>query len=278
LLRQFFFRNEQLFSPPLATMPKKLFDALDDAISAAPTPPSPLLKSAVVAAVAGGDGAGNNTIVEVLALTGTASLRLTDADVAVLVEALTQAHGDNVFLRTLSLRNHRITDDGFALICQKLVLGPPGGVGATLRALDLEGNDIEGKGVGDLRLESLDCHLEALNLRCPSTAEHHNASLSSLTSSSFFFSHTQPQPLDPRRGHGHRQRRPRQPFPAHAVPPRVRLSLEHRHRHRHHVAAKRHLALVAVGPPPSQVPHLAFTFFVLVCVCLLMPHVLTTCV
>jgi hypothetical protein len=154
-------------------MPKKLFDALDDAISAAPAPPSPLLKSAVVAAVGGGDGAGNNTIVEVLALTGTASLRLTDADVAVLVEALTQAHGDNVFLRTLSLRNHRITDDGFALICQKLVQGPPGGVGATLRALDLEGNDIEGKNVGDLRLESQDCHLEALNLRYPSTAEHH---------------------------------------------------------------------------------------------------------
>jgi hypothetical protein len=154
-------------------MPKKLFDALDDAISAAPTPPSPLLKLAVVAAVAGGDGAGNNTIVEVLALTGTASLRLTDADVAVLVEALTQAHGDNVFLRTLSLRNHRITDDGFALICQKLVQGPPGGVGATLRALDLEGNDIEGKNVGDLRLESQDCHLEALNLRYLSTARHH---------------------------------------------------------------------------------------------------------
>jgi len=241
-------------------MPKKLFDALDDAISAAPAPPSPLLKSAVVAAVAGGDGAGNNTIVEVLALTGTASLRLTDADVAVLVEALTQAHGDNVFLRTLSLRNHRITDDGFALICQKLVQGPPGGVGATLRALDLEGNDIEGKNVGDLRLESQDCHLEALNLRYLSTARHHKFFPFVAYLFLIFFPHTQPQPLDPRRGHGHRQRRPLQPFPAHAVPPRVRLSLEHRHRHRHHVAAKRHLALVAAGPPPPQVPHLALAF------------------
>ena len=117
-------------------MPKQLSDALDDAIAAAPSPLSPLLKSALTAGHNGG-----NSIVEVVTVAGTAALRLTDADVAILVEALAQAQGENVFLRTLSLRNHRITDEGLAIICQKLVNGPQ----STLRVLDVEGNDIEVK-------------------------------------------------------------------------------------------------------------------------------------
>ena len=131
-------------------MPMKLIDALDAAIASASTPPTPLFKERVCASLV-------TNVVEVIEIAGSSSFRMVDNDVAVLMDALTKAQGDDVFLSVLSLRNHNITDVGFSYICAATVGGQTQGqttTGITLRVLDLEGNDIEGKNMSELRLEN----------------------------------------------------------------------------------------------------------------------------
>ena len=128
----------------------KLIDALDAAIASASTPPTPLFKERVCASLV-------TNVVEVIEIAGSSSFRMVDNDVAVLMDALTKAQGDDVFLSVLSLRNHNITDVGFSYICAAAVGGQTQGqttTGITLRVLDLEGNDIEGKNMSELRLEN----------------------------------------------------------------------------------------------------------------------------
>jgi hypothetical protein len=136
----------------------KIIDALDAAIAAASIPPTPLFKERVSATLM-------TDVVEVIEIAGSSSFRMVDNDVAILMDALMRAQGTDVFLTVLSLRNHHITDVGFSSICTSTVGGhtlgqPSTGITGVLRVLDLEGNDIEGKNMSELRLEhSHDCML-----------------------------------------------------------------------------------------------------------------------
>ena len=130
-------------------MSMKLIDALDAAIASASTPPSPLFKERVCASLL-------TNVVEVIEIAGSSSFRMVDNDVAILMDALTRAQGTDVFLTVLSLRNHNITDVGFSHICASTVGAqgqPTTGITGVLRVLDLEGTDIEGKNMSELRLE-----------------------------------------------------------------------------------------------------------------------------
>ena len=139
-------------------MSLKLIDALDAAIAAASIPPTPLFKERVCASLLT-----TNNVVEVIEIAGSSSFRMVDNDVAILMDALSRAQGTDVFLSVLSLRNHNITDVGFSYICASTMGGhsqgqPSSGITGVLRVLDLEGNDIEGKNMSELRLEnSHDC-------------------------------------------------------------------------------------------------------------------------
>jgi len=139
-------------------MAMKIIDALDTAIAAASIPPTPLFKERVCATLM-------TDVIEVIDIAGSSSFRMVDNDVAILMDALLRAQGTDVFLTVLSLRNHNITDVGFSLICASTVGGhvfgqPTTGITGVLRVLDLEGNDIEGKNMAELRLEhSHDCML-----------------------------------------------------------------------------------------------------------------------
>ena len=133
----------------------KIIDALDAAIAAASAPPTPLFKERVCATLM-------TDVIEVIEIAGSSSFRMVDNDVAILMDALMKAQGTDVFLTVLSLRNHHITDVGFSSICSSTVggLGQPSKITGVLRVLDLEGNDIEGENMSELRLEhSHDCML-----------------------------------------------------------------------------------------------------------------------
>jgi hypothetical protein len=144
-------------------MPKKFIEALDEAISSAEKAPSQALKQYVLPA-----NAPSLAMIESIEIAGSSLFRMADVDVFVLMDALSKAQGADVFLTTLSLRNHSITDIGLSHICAKTTLSSSGSGGSSsaikLRTLDLEGNDIEGKNIADLRLESSECTLESLNL------------------------------------------------------------------------------------------------------------------
>lgn len=141
-------------------MPIKFAEALDEAIASAAKAPSPFLKQHVFPA--------NSPIpamIQSIEISGSSSFRMVDADVFVLMDALAKAQGGDVFLIQLSLKNHNLTDVGLSHICAKTSLNGGGGQSSIkLQILDLEGNDIEGKNVADLHLESGDCTLESLNL------------------------------------------------------------------------------------------------------------------
>lgn len=107
-------------------------------------------------------------------------MRFDDAATGHFVRCIQQS---NILLECLSLPHHRIGDVGLGYICQTLVYGNGNGNGIgtagsgsgsdaqlevqnmRLEVLDLEGNDITGKGLHHLRMHSQEeCSLLSLNL------------------------------------------------------------------------------------------------------------------
>lgn len=81
--------------------------------------------------------------------------RLNDGNLAGIVAAIIDC---SLVIDKLSLKNHRITSFGIESTLGRFITE------GNLRHLDLQGNEIDGKGIAALRLRSSDCPLVSLNL------------------------------------------------------------------------------------------------------------------